>query len=179
MITIEQVKKIAEDIKSDDGWVNDSHSASEHKGVVMGLDLLVKQLEEASEDDAQYEVTYKYARKCDVSGKGMNTGWIWGDGTFYTSTLEITLAECRKDREHILNAIKNVGCELNELDTIQNKEELGLLQDAIKRADKNEDTDQDLLYIGYHADYLFHTDWELDKDDDVYYLEDGTEVENL
>ena len=46
MITIEQVKKIAEDIKADDGWVNDSHSASEHKGVVMGLEMLVKHLEQ-------------------------------------------------------------------------------------------------------------------------------------
>ena len=170
MITIEQVKRIAEDIKSDDGWVNDSHSASEHRGVVMGLDMLVKQLEEASEDNAQYEVTYKYARKCDVTCKGMNSGWVWGDGTFYTSTFEITLAECRKDREHILYAIKNVGCELKELDTIQNKQELELLQYAIEQADKNEDTDLNLLQIGYHAGYLYYTEWELDKDDDVYYL---------
>ena len=49
MITIEQVKKIAEDIKADDGWVNDSHSASEHKGVVMGLEMLITHLEEIIE----------------------------------------------------------------------------------------------------------------------------------
>lgn len=121
----------------------------------------------------------KYARKCDVTGKGMNSGWVWGDGVYYTSTLEITLAECRKDRQHILFAIKNLGCELNELDSIQDKDELALLQDAIERVDKNEDTDHDLLQIGYHADYLYHTDWEIDEDDDVYYLEDGTEIQNL
>ena len=33
----------------------------------------------------------------------MNNGWVWGDGVFYTSTEEITLKECRKDREHIIN----------------------------------------------------------------------------
>ena len=48
MITIEQIKRIAEDIKADDEWVNDSHSAAEHKGVIMGLDMLVKDLEELS-----------------------------------------------------------------------------------------------------------------------------------
>ena len=169
MITIEQVKKIAEDIKADDGWVNDSHSASEHKGVVMGLDMLVKHLEE----------TVKYARKCDVTGKGMNSGWVWGDGVYYTSTLEITLAECRKDREHILNALNNLGCELHQLDNIEYPHDLVSLKNSIKRADKNEDTDQDLLNIGFAIDYLYYTDWEIDDDDDVYYLEDGTEIQKL
>ena len=73
----------------------------------------------------------KYARKCDVTGKGMNEGWVWGDGVFYTSTKELTLAECRKDREYILEAIKNIGCDLNELDTVQSDDDLKELQSAI------------------------------------------------
>ena len=44
MITIERIKNIAKDIIADDGWVNDSHSASEHKGVVMGLEMLITHL---------------------------------------------------------------------------------------------------------------------------------------
>jgi hypothetical protein len=40
----------------------------------------------------------RYARKCDITGKGMNEGWCWGDGAFYTSTLEATLKELRKDQ---------------------------------------------------------------------------------
>ena len=32
-----------------------------------------------------------WARKCSVTGEGMNDGWLWGDGAFYTSTLELTL----------------------------------------------------------------------------------------
>ena len=48
MITINRIKNIAKDIIADDEWVNDSHSASEHKGVIMGLELLVRHLEEIS-----------------------------------------------------------------------------------------------------------------------------------
>lgn len=39
----------------------------------------------------------RYARVCDVTGKGMNEGWCWGDGSFYTATLEVTISELRKD----------------------------------------------------------------------------------
>jgi hypothetical protein len=39
----------------------------------------------------------KFARVCDVTGKGMNEGWCWGDGSFYTATEEVTIAELRKD----------------------------------------------------------------------------------
>lgn len=39
----------------------------------------------------------KFARVCDVTGKGMNEGWCWGDGSFYTATKEATIAELRKD----------------------------------------------------------------------------------
>jgi len=45
MITIEQIKKIATDIKGDKEWVNDSHTFAEHKGVVNGLDRLIQILE--------------------------------------------------------------------------------------------------------------------------------------
>lgn len=46
MITLEQIKNIAFDIKSDDSWVNDSHSGAEYRGVCNGLDMLVRHLEE-------------------------------------------------------------------------------------------------------------------------------------
>ena len=120
----------------------------------------------------------KYARKCDVTNKGMNEGWVWGDGTFYTSTKELTLAECRKDREHILEAIQNIGCELDEIDNVQDDDDLKTLESAIQNADKNQDTDDDLLIIGYYADYLYYTEWE-EIEDDWYYLEDGTEIQTV
>lgn len=39
----------------------------------------------------------KYARKCDITGRGMNEGYCWGDGMFYSATEEDTIAELRKD----------------------------------------------------------------------------------
>jgi len=120
----------------------------------------------------------KYARKCDVTGKGMNEGWVWGDGVFYTSTKELTLAECRKDREYILEAIKNIGCDLNELDTVQSDDDLKELQSAIERLKNNEETESDLLNMGYHTDYLYYTEWD-EIDEDYHYLEDGTYVETI
>ena len=48
-ITLERIKNIAHDIKEDDSWVNDSKSGAEYKGVVEGLDMLIRHLEECTE----------------------------------------------------------------------------------------------------------------------------------
>jgi hypothetical protein len=48
--TIQKIKSIAQDIIADKEWVNDSHSESEHRGVVMGLTMLIKHLEETQEE---------------------------------------------------------------------------------------------------------------------------------
>ena len=45
-ITMKLLHKIIDDIKSDDSWVNDSHSHAEHRGVCSGLNRLVLRLEE-------------------------------------------------------------------------------------------------------------------------------------
>ena len=74
------------------------------------------------------------------------------------------MKECRKDREHILEAINSLGCDLDELDTIQNDDDLKELQSAVNRAKKNKDTDKDLLTIGYHVDYVYYTEWECEED---------------
>ena len=50
MISIERVKNIAEDIKNDNDWVNDSHEQAEWKGICYGLDLLIRHLEEVQDD---------------------------------------------------------------------------------------------------------------------------------
>jgi hypothetical protein len=39
----------------------------------------------------------KFARKCSVTGKGMNEGWCWGDGIFYTKYKQDTIDKLRKD----------------------------------------------------------------------------------
>jgi len=50
MITIQKIKNIAQDIKADNEWVNDSHSAFEHKGICDGLDRLVRHLTEINNE---------------------------------------------------------------------------------------------------------------------------------
>ena len=51
LITLEQIKNIVIDIKSDDEWVNDSQTQAEYKGVCDGLDMLVNHLEVIERDD--------------------------------------------------------------------------------------------------------------------------------
>ena len=50
LITLEQIKNIVIDIKSDDEWVNDSQTQAEYKGVCDGLDMLVNHLEELEKE---------------------------------------------------------------------------------------------------------------------------------
>jgi len=38
-----------------------------------------------------------FARTCSVTGEGMNEGWCWGDGSFYTKDKDVTIKELRTD----------------------------------------------------------------------------------
>ena len=55
MINLTRIKSIVEDIVSDDEWVNDSHSSAEHKGIISGLNMLVKHLEETECSECEKE----------------------------------------------------------------------------------------------------------------------------
>ena len=39
----------------------------------------------------------RYKRECDITGEGMNEGWCWGDGIFYSKYEEDTLKTLRED----------------------------------------------------------------------------------
>lgn len=39
----------------------------------------------------------KFARMCNITKEGMNKGWVWGNGGFYTKNLCDTISELRKD----------------------------------------------------------------------------------
>lgn len=39
----------------------------------------------------------KYARQCSVTSEGMNSGWVWFDGAFYTKYERDTALELHKD----------------------------------------------------------------------------------
>ena len=45
-ITLEQIKSIAKDIIADTEWVNDSESMAEWNGIKIGLESLIRHLEE-------------------------------------------------------------------------------------------------------------------------------------
>jgi hypothetical protein len=48
-ISLERIKRIAQDIISDNEWVNDSQTNAEHVGIKMGLGRLIRHLEETEE----------------------------------------------------------------------------------------------------------------------------------
>jgi hypothetical protein len=99
----------------------------------------------------------KFVNRCDITGKGMNAGWVWGDGTFYTSTQEVTIAELRSD-------IKDGAYDFDEMGAERMLEM----------------TDDELLQYAYDNDVLYYTEWddEINKDNyDCYYDEDGNEYE--
>ena len=95
----------------------------------------------------------KFARRCDATGKGINEGWVWGEGTYYTSTKENTIAELRSD-------IQDGGYDFDELGA----DELLKL------------SDDQLLQYAYDNDVLYYTEWE-EIDDDYYYDAEGNEYE--
>ena len=96
----------------------------------------------------------KFARRCDATGKGINEGWVWGEGTYYTSTVENTIAELRSDIQDGAYDFDEVGAdELLKL------------------------SDDQLLQYAYDNDVLYYTEWE-EIDDECYYDSEGNEYEN-
>lgn len=98
----------------------------------------------------------RFARRCDATNVGMNEGWCWGDGGFYTATLEATMTELRSDISDGAYDFDEVGSEI-------------LLAMS----------DEDLLSYAFDNEVVYWTEWE---DGDIeyqgyYYTEDGEEVE--
>ena len=112
--------------------------------------------------------TIYYARKCSITNEGMNEGWVWCEGAFYTSTLELTYQELRKDREQILE----IADECIERQTIlQDESRWKEFEKAIDKAKQNKETDRDLLEIAYQIDYVYWTDWHSYEEDECDYKE--------
>jgi hypothetical protein len=92
----------------------------------------------------------KFARRCDITGRGMNEGWVWVEGIFYTSTLEITIKELRDDIE----------CDAWDFDELGKDEILAM-------------SDDELLEYAYENNVLYYTEW--DEIDGEYYDAEGNE----
>jgi hypothetical protein len=101
----------------------------------------------------------KYARQCDVTGEGMNAGWVFGDGVFYTKYEKDALAECRKDAHYILFDIDKVTAE-----DIQDPTAWDEFATARAKAMHCKEDDHDLMTIAFQTDYCYYTEWE-DEDD--------------
>lgn len=95
----------------------------------------------------------KFARKCDVTGKGMNEGYVWGEGSFYTSTLDITIKELRSDINDGAYDFDEIGAD-----------------ELLKMSDN------DLLEYAYDNDVLYFTQWE-EVDEDFFFDAEGNEYE--
>jgi len=125
-------------------------------------------------DYKKSDIVRLWARQCDVTAEGMNEGWVWGDGTFYTKHEEDTLAECRKDRESIVHWAQK----FTEPNQIQIEEDFDEFTQCLDRALKDKESDEDLLKLAYQMDFVYYTEW--DDDEDLQYAEfvDGTIGEN-
>jgi len=94
----------------------------------------------------------KFSRKCDITGKGMNEGYCWHDGTFYSHTKENTARELRDD-------IKEDG--VMHSGKLSNDELLAM-------------SDDELLDWAYEEEILYWTEWLDDSDtEDSFYDADG------
>mgnify|MGYP003117980115 CR=1 FL=1 len=92
----------------------------------------------------------KYARKCDVTGEGMNEGYCIQDGLMYI--------KYEKDMiKHIREVEKKGNLEYD------------------KDISEGRLTDDFLLNDYYNSEYYYWTEWE-ELDEDYHYLEDGTEI---
>ena len=101
-------------------------------------------------DENVKTVIQKYARRCDVTGKGMNAGYIWGDGAFYTKTQKATILEFRKD----------ISCGAYDFDEVGSEE-------LLKKSDRA------LLKYGYDNDVFYWTQWDEPKEGEEWYDKNG------
>ena len=90
----------------------------------------------------------KFARRCDATGKGINEGYVVGDGELYFAS---------KD-----DLIKHLW----ELDW----------EDCNGNRSKDCSTPDELLEFFYNEEYYYYTEWE-EIDDDCYYDAEGNEYE--
>ena len=90
----------------------------------------------------------KFARRCDATGKGINEGYVFGDGELYFA-----------EREDLIKHLRTLDWE-----------------DCNGNYSKDITDDEDLLEFFYNDEQYYYTDWE-EIDDDVYYDENGNEYE--
>ena len=93
----------------------------------------------------------KFARRCDATGRGMNEGYVLGDGELYFA-----------EKEDLIKHLRTLNWE-----------------DCNGARSKDITNDEDLLDFFYNEDQYYYTEW--DEDDIVpgmeYYDAEGNEYE--
>ena len=104
----------------------------------------------------------KYARICDYTGKGMNTGYVFIDDSCMIDDRELFIKEIRQDRETIIGMIPKDIQDIYKYDNSHylNDKELEVLSNKIAKALNNNETDEELCDIAYAVDYYYWTEWE-------------------
>jgi hypothetical protein len=124
------------------------------------------------------EKTVKYARRCDITGEGMNEGWVWCDGAFYSKYLKDTMTECVNDEEHIIEGL--IGANYEPYNAPEGDRDINSFNEICDKVMAKEAlTPEQLLNLAFITDYCFFTNWHEDPDayEDGYYAADGKWVE--
>lgn len=100
-------------------------------------------------------------RTCSVTGKGMTSGWCWGNGDFYTSTQRITFEELEKNRQDILESLIFNGYS----PTVGDPDDPEFF--AVARKVRNDlhlhISTKELLTLAYGLGILYWTEWETEE----------------
>jgi len=92
----------------------------------------------------------KFARRCDATGRGMNEGYVFGDGEL-----------CFAEREDLIRHLKTLDWE-----------------DADGNLSQDVENDDDLLEYFYNEDMYYYTEWDFYDIDDEWYDAEGNEYNN-
>ena len=94
------------------------------------------------------ENKFYFARRCDVTGYGMNEGYCIGDGEMYI-----------RDEQDMVAHLRSLEW-----------------KDADGNMSTDIESDEDLLEYFYNEEYYYHTEWEDDEMEYVSDYEDGRDA---
>jgi hypothetical protein len=92
----------------------------------------------------------KFARRCDITGRGMNEGYVFGDGEL-----------CFAEKEDLIKHLRTLEWE-----------------DANGKRSKDIEDDAELMNYFYREDLYYYTEWDFYDIDDEWYDAEGNEYNN-
>ena len=91
----------------------------------------------------------KFARRCDITGRGMNEGYVFGDGELYFA-----------EKEDLIKHLRTLEWE-----------------DADGNLSQDLTNEEDILEFFYNEDAYYYTEWD-EVDEDEYFDAEGNEFNN-